>query len=403
MRRPVIVDMVRTPFCRADEEKGWLAKFRTDDLAALLIKELIRRHHLDPKQVDEVIIGCTQPRGIQANPARNITLLSGLPFDVASLSMERACISSMSAVHTAAMSIMAGMGDIYLAGGIESMTRFRIPKFSVDKPPTPEEIERLTGRVVNPRMGEIVELRAMGMGLTAEKLAKVFQVPRVEQDKWGLRSNLLADKAYREGRFKEEIIPLEIEEFGKKRIIDRDQEIRPDSTLEKISTLPTPFNPTDGTVSAAASSRESDGAAVALIMSEEKARALGLKPMACINHMATTGVDPTIMGYGATIAAKKALQRAGMQAGDIGLWEINEAFAVVVLVAIRELGIKNAEECVNVNGGACAIGHPVGASGARISGTLAREMVRRNVKYGVASICGGMGQGGALILEKYQQ
>ena len=401
MRRAVIVDMVRTPFCRADEEKGWLSKFRSDDLAVTLIKELIRRHHVDPKQVDEVIIGCANPRGIQASPARNITLLSGLPFEVASLSMERACISSMSSVHTAAMSILCGMGDIYFAGGIESMTRFRIAKFSSDKPPTPEEYERQTGRVMNPRLPEIVDLRAMGMGMTAEKMSQVFQVPRLEQDKWGLRSNVLADRAYRAGKFKEEIIPIEIEEQGQKKIIDRDQEIRPDSTLGKISTLPTPFNPTGGSVNAANSSKESDGAAVALLMSEQKAKELGLKPLAYINYLATTGVDPTIMGYGATIAAKKVLQKSGMPASDIGLWEINEAFAVVVLVAIRELGIKNAEECVNVNGGACAIGHPVGASGARITGTLAREMVRRNIKYGLASICGGMGQGGALILEKY--
>lgn len=400
MRKAVIVDTIRTPFCRADTEKGWLRKVRSDDLGVMLIRALLSRNKLDGKLVDEVIIGCNNPMGIQAKPARNITLLSGLPFDTASLSMERACISSMSAVQTAAMSIMCGMGDIYLAGGIESMTRFRIAKFSADKPPTLEEIERLTGRVPNPRITEIVDPAAMGMGMTAEKLAKLFKVSREDQDRWALRSNLRADAAYKEGRFKEEVLPVEVEEDGQKRLIQRDQEIRPESTLQKMASLPTPFDFQNGTVTAANASKESDGAAMLLLMSEEKATELGCKPIAAIRDMAVTGVDPTIMGYGATIAARKVLEKAGMPVDAIGLWEINEAFAVVVLVAIRELKINNPEDCVNVNGGACCIGHPVGASGARITGSLAREMARRGVKFGLASICGSMGLGGAVILEK---
>ncbi len=400
MRKAVLIDMVRTPFCKADKEKGWLASYRADDLGVILIKEMLKRNKLDPKLIDEVIIGASNQRESQAKPSRNITLMSGIPFDAASLSLDRECVSSMTAVHTAAMGIMTGMGDVYIAGGIESMTRFRIAKFSVGQKITTEEIEKLTGRSLNPNLFKVVEPGAIGMGMTAEKLAQVFKVPREAQDRWGLNSNIKADKAYKEGRFKNEIIPIPVQEGGQTRWIDRDQEIRPDSTLEKIATLPTPFKPVGGTVNAANASKESDGATMALLMSEEKAAALGYKPLATIRQQAVTGVDPTIMGYGATVAARKAIQRAGLSVDQIELWEINEAFAVVVLVAIQELGIKDAENRVNVNGGACCIGHPVGASGARIVGTLAREMERRKARYGVASICGGMGQGGAVVLER---
>jgi acetyl-CoA C-acetyltransferase len=238
----------------------------------------------------------------------------------------------------------------------------------------------------------------MGMGITAENVADMLDITREDMDQWALRSNLKAAAGQQEGKFKYEIVPIEVTTpEGNVEVVDYDQDVRPDSNIEKIRTLPPVYKP-DGKVNAASSSKESDGASMALLMLKEKALKLGLKPMVTIRAVAVAGCDPAIMGYSAYLASKKALERAGLSPGDIDVWETNEAFAVVPIALIKEFKID--PEKMNVNGGACCIGHAVGASGVRMLGTLAHEMNRRDSRYGVASICGGMGQGTAIVVER---
>jgi acetyl-CoA C-acetyltransferase len=237
----------------------------------------------------------------------------------------------------------------------------------------------------------------MGMGITAEYLSDKLDISREDMDQWALRSNLRAAAAQAEGKFRCEIVPIEVDLPEGRTVIDYDQDVRADSTIEKIRTLPPVYKP-DGKVNAASSSKESDGGSMSMLMSKDKAKELGLKPMVTIRSLAVAGCDPAIMGYSAYLSSKKALERTGVSAKDIDLWETNEAFAVVPLALIKELGVD--PEKVNVNGGACCIGHAVGASGIRMLGTLAHEMNRRGSRYGVASICGGMGQGTAMVVER---
>jgi len=398
----VLVDYARTPFGIASKKRpGFFADRRADDLASIVVEALIKRTTIDPSSIDEVIIGAVNQSGEQANPGRGVGLMT-CPSEVAGLSVDRACCSGMTAAHIACMAIQLGIGNIYICGGLESHSRFPTPVITPDTDFVALAEEYGTSRAMpNPKIFEKVDLGAVvGMGLTAERLAEMFGISREEQDQWALRANLTAAAAQSEGKFKHEIIAVEGRlPDGTIGLVDYDQGVKADSTIEKIRILPPVYRP-DGTICAASASKENDGAAAGVFMSREKARELGLVPMVTIRAMAWVGVDPKIMGYGAVVASRKALKQAGLSVSDIDLWEINEAFAVVPLVQIKEMGID--PEKVNVNGGACCIGHPTGASGVRLIGTLGYEMNRRRSRYGLAAICGGWGAGTATVVEREQ-
>ncbi len=383
MREAVIVDAVRTPIARAHPEKGWFKDIRSDELGVIVIRELLNRTKIDPAQIEDVILGCATQSGEQAmNIARYIAIMAGLPFGVAAQTINRQCASGMTAVHSAAQAIMAGYGDVFIAGGIEHMTHL------------PEG----TGADLNPKRFEFVERSSSSMGLTAENLAEMYNISRKEQEEYALRSHQKAIAAQEEGRFRDEIVPVEVPlKNGGKKLIDSDQNPRSYTSLDIMAALE-PITRPGGTITVATASAASDGAAAILLMSREKAKKMGLKPKVKVLSMAVAGVDPKLMGLGIIPATRKALDRAGLTIADIDVAEINEAFAVVAMVAIRELGIK--ESKVNPNGGAVALGHPMGCSGARLVTTLTHEMVRRRAKYGLAAMCVGMGQGAATILER---
>ena len=398
IRDAVMVDYARTPFGVASRKKpGFFADKRADDLAAVVVEELIKRTRIDPASIDEIIMGAVYQGGEQSSPGRGIGLMT-CPVEVAALSVDRACCSSMTGAHIACMAIQLGLGDIFIVGGIESHSHFPAPLITADTDlvALAEEIGSSRG-LPNARIFEKVDLNAVvSMGLIAEKLAAMYDISREEQDQWALRSNLRAAAAQREGKFKHEIVPVEGKlPDGTVKLVDYDQGVRPDSTIEKIRSLPPLYKP-DGTICAASTSGENDGAAVAVLMSKEKAKELGLVPMVTVRAMAWVGVDPAIMGYGATVASRKALERAGLSVDDVDLWETNEAFATLPLLQIKEMGID--PEKMNVNGGACCIGHPTGASGMRVLGTLAYEMDRRGARYGLAAICGAWGAGAATVV-----
>jgi len=400
IREAVIVDYARTPFGVASRKRpGFFADMRADDLAVAVVEALLKRTGIDPASIDEIIMGATYQGGEQSSPARGIGLIT-CPAEVAAFSVDRACCSSMSGAHIASMAIQLGMGDIYIAGGLESHSHFPAPLIAEDTDlvALAEEIGSSRG-MPNARIFEKVDLEAVvSMGLIAEKLAASYGVTREEQDQWAWKGNLRAAAAQREGKFKHEIVPVEGKlPDGTVALVDYDQGVRPDSTIEKIRTLPPLYKP-GGTICAASASGENDGAAAAVLMSKEKARELGLVPMATVRSMAWVGVAPEIMGYGAIAASKKALAKAGLAAGDMDLVEVNEAFAVLPLMQIKDMGID--PERMNVNGGACCIGHPTGASGMRVLGTLAREMNRRASRYGLAAICGAWGAGAATVIER---
>lgn len=398
IRDAVMVDYARTPFGVASRKNpGFFADKRADDLAAVVVEELIKRTRIDPASIDEIIMGAVYQGGEQSSPGRGIGLMT-CPVEVAALSVDRACCSSMTGAHIACMAIQLGLGDIFTVGGIESHSHFPAPLITADTDlvALAEEIGSSRG-LPNARIFEKVDLNAVvSMGLIAEKLAAMYDISREEQDQWALRSNLRAAAAQREGKFKHEIVPVEGKlPDGTVKLVDYDQGVRPDSTIEKIRSLPPLYKP-DGTICAASTSGENDGAAVAVLMSKEKAKELGLVPMVTVRAMAWVGVDPAIMGYGATVASRKALERAGLSVDDVDLWETNEAFATLPLLQIKEMGID--PEKMNVNGGACCIGHPTGASGMRVLGTLAYEMNRRGARYGLAAICGAWGAGAATVV-----
>ncbi len=400
IRESVIVDYARTPFGIASRKKpGFFADMRADDLAVIVVEALLKRTGIDPASVDEVIIGAVYQGGEQASPGRGIGLMT-LPVEVAALSVDRACCSSMTSAHIATMAIQLGLGDIYITGGMESHSHFPAPLITEDTDlvALAEEIGSSRG-LPNAKIFDKVDLNAVvSMGLIAERLAEMYKISREEQDQWAWKGNLRAAAAQREGKFRNEIIPVEGKlPDGTVELVDYDQGVRPDSTIEKISSLPPLYKP-DGTICVASASGENDGAAIAVLMSKEKSRELGLVPMATIRSMAWVGVAPEIMGYGAVAASKKAVERAGLSVDDIDLVEVNEAFAVLPLMQIKDMGID--PEKVNVNGGACCIGHPTGASGMRVLGTLAHEMNRRGSRYGLAAICGAWGAGAATVIER---
>ena len=400
MTGAVIVDAIRTPIGGLG---GVLASLRPDDLAALVIKEIVQRNKLDPALVEEVFFGCANQAGEDnRNVARMAALLAGLPVEVAGVTVNRLCASGLNAINQAARAVKAGEGDVYIAGGVESMSR---APYSIPKAEAGFSFGNLTAwdtalgwRYPNPLMKE--KYGTDSMGETAENIAAERpHITREKQDAFALRSHQCAIAAIDLGRFAQEIVPVTIpQKKGDPKVVTTDERPRRDTTLESLAKLRPAFKKEGGTVTAGNSSGLNDGAAALLVMSEEKAKTLNLKPLARLVASASAGVPPRVMGYGPVPATKKALQRAGLQMKDIGLIELNEAFAVQSLAVMEDLDLD--PEIVNVNGGAIAIGHPLGCSGARLVTTLVHEMrLRGNVKYGLATLCVGVGQGEATIIE----
>jgi 3-oxoadipyl-CoA thiolase len=397
MREVVIVDAVRTPIGRYN---GSLRHIRPDDLGALVIKALIERNPGVPAtQIEEVVLGNANQAGEDnRNVARMSGLLAGLPVEVAGTTINRLCGSGLDAVNYAARAILAGEGDIFIAGGTESMTRAPLV---MAKPQTEfprgniEMFDTTIGwRFVNDKLKEMYGTDSMPE--TAENVAKKYSISREAQDEFAAESQLRAHKAIEAGRFENEIVPVVYEDKkGNKTIIDLDEHPRPGTTVDKLAKLKPLFK--DGTVTAGNASGVNDGASALLLMSREKAEELGLKPLAKYVVSATAGLEPSIMGMGPVYAVQKALKRSELNLADIDLFELNEAFAAQSLGCIQELGLDQSK--VNVNGGAIAFGHPLGASGARILTTLLYEMKKRNSKYGLATMCVGVGQGIATIIE----
>jgi acetyl-CoA acetyltransferase family protein len=400
LKDAVIVDFVRTPFGRASKKKpGFFADVRSDDLGIIVVQALMKRTRVDPASIEDIIIGTPTQVGEQANVARDISLAAGFPFEVPGISVDRACCSSMAGAQFAAMAIQSGQADVIISGGLESLSHFPNPVITPDADLWELAKEFSARWQANSKIFDRIDPTAiMGLGLGAEFVADKYHISKEELDQWALRSNQRAAAAQRDGKFKHEMITVQIRQAdGTVVTLDRDQCVRTDSTIDKIRSLAPIYKP-DGKINAASSSKEVDGAAAALFMSREKAKELGLKPMVTVRSMAWSGIDPQAAPYGACLVSKTALQRAGLSAGDIDLWETNEAFAVVPLVLIKELGLD--PDKVNVNGGACCIGHPVGASGIWLLGTMAHEMNRRTSRYGLASIPGGAGQGTAILVER---
>ena len=402
MPEAVIIDAVRTPI---GNFRGSLASIRADDLAAIALEAIVDRTGIDPVLVEEVYLGCANQAGEDnRNVARMATLLAGFPVEVAAMTINRLCASGLNAVNQAARAIKLGEGDVFIAGGVENMSR---GPFVMGKPEMGYPYGNATmwdtafgWRFPHPQIEKIYGTEAMGN--TAENLQEFGFVSREDQDAFSLRSHQRAVAAINDGRFAEEICPVSIPQRKADPIIfDTDERPRADTSLEKLAKLRPAFKK-DGTVTAGNASGLNDGSAAILIMSDEKAKELDLKPMARVVTSAVAGVPPRTMGIGPVPATRKALERAGLTMGDIGLIELNEAFAVQSLAVMRELDMN--PDIVNVNGGAIALGHPLGCSGARILTTLLHEMKRRapNEKkpyYGLATLCVGVGQGEATIVE----
>jgi acetyl-CoA C-acetyltransferase/3-oxo-5,6-didehydrosuberyl-CoA/3-oxoadipyl-CoA thiolase len=398
MKEAVIVDAVRSPIGR---HGGILKSVRPDDLAAHVIAKLIERTGIRPEEVEDVYFGCTNQAGEDSrNVARNAALLAGIPYTVPGATVNRLCGSGLEAINQASRAITTEHGDLFIAGGVESMTR---GPWVMRKGETPFPRGHVTvydsilgWRFPNPRMGELYPL--IELGETAENVAEKYQISRAEQDRFSLASHQNALRATESGILRQEIVPLELRQSsGPAQVVDRDEGPRADTSLEKLAALKPVFKK-DGSVTAGNSSQLSDGAAALLLTTPERAEALGLKPMARILCSGVAGVHPSFMGIGPVPATTKALQRAGLTMDRIDLVELNEAFASQSLACVKELGIDPKK--VNVNGGAIALGHPLGCSGARIMAALVHEMNRRRSSYGLATMCIGVGQGIATIVER---
>ncbi len=385
-RDAVIVDFGRTAMGRS--KNGAYRNTRAEDMSADLINGLFARNEkLNPAEVEDVIWGCvnqTKEQGM--NIARMISLMTVIPHEAAGQTVSRLCGSSMSALHTAAQAIMTGNGDMFVIGGVEHMGH----------------VQMTHGVDPNPRLAKHVAKAAGMMGMTAEVLGMMHGMTREQQDQFGARSHQLAHKATVEGRFKDEIIALEgHDENGFKVLMTEDETIRPETTVESLSQLRPAFNPKGGTVTAGTSSQITDGASAMILMSAERAQALGVQPLAKIRAMAVAGVDPSIMGYGPVPSTQKALQRAGLTMDDIDFVELNEAFAAQALPVLKDLNLLDKmDEKVNLHGGAIALGHPFGCSGARITGTLLNVMRQREGALGVSTMCVGLGQGITTVIER---
>ncbi|MDR7556332.1 MAG: 3-oxoadipyl-CoA thiolase [Armatimonadota bacterium] len=397
-RDAVIVDAVRTPIGRYG---GVLRDVRPDDLAATVIQALVRRSNLDPSSIEDVILGCANQAGEDnRNVARMAVLLAGLPVSVAGQTVNRLCGSGLQAVVAAAHAIWAGEGEVFIAGGVESMTRAPLvmgkPAEGFPRGDVRLYDTTLGWRFINPRLAEMYP--PYSMGETAEHVATQYGITREEQDAFALESQRRAAAAMAAGRFADEIVPVVIpRRRGDPVVVDTDEHPRPQTTLEALAALPPAFRK-DGTVTAGNASGINDGAAALLLMEARRAAALGLRPLARIVASAVAGVDPAIMGIGPVPATRKALARAGLRVEDLDVVELNEAFAVQVLACARDLGIPL--EKLNPNGGAIALGHPLGCSGARLVVTLVHELRRRGGRYGLATMCIGVGQGIAMIVER---
>jgi acetyl-CoA acetyltransferase family protein len=403
MSDAVLVGYVRTPFGKADSQRGVFRNVRSDDLASTVLQEILQRTGVPAGAVDGVVLGAVEMMGEQAHPGTAIPFLAGFPPHVTGLSLERACTTAMMSVHIAAMNVQCGLGDVYIAGGLDSMTHFRIPviKDGMDMDTIIKEGGHMLAAMnPNPKMMERINPIELNGGQGAERLCERFDISRRELDEWALLSHQRAVAAQDAGRFADEIVPVEgLLPDGTPAMIDRDQGPRRDTSLEKIASLQPIYRP-DGRITAAASSGQADGAAVCMIMSSREAGRRGLRPLARIHTLGVGACDPRDLIYSAIPATHSALQRSGLTMRDMALIEINEAFACAPIALMREFEMPaRAADTINVNGGACALGHPVGASGARLVGTLALELRRRGARYGLATICGGMGQGAATILE----
>lgn len=385
LRSAVVVDAIRTPMGRS--KGGMFRNVRSENLSAQLIQALLDRNpKIDPQEVEDVIWGCVQQTLEQGyNIARFAALMTTLPKGVSAQTVNRLCGSSMTALHSAVTSIQAGVGDVFIVGGVEHMGH----------------VPMTHGIDLNPALAKNTAKAAGMMGLTAELLGRMHGITRQAQDEFALRSHQKAFAAQKSGAFQSEILPMQgHDEIGQLKIFDYDEVIRTDASLEALAKLKPVFDPRNGTVTAGNSSAISDGAAALLVLSEERARSLGLKPLARVRSFAAAGCDPSIMGYGPVPAVQKALRRAGLKIEDIQLVELNEAFAAQALPVLKELKLlDHMEGKVNLNGGAIALGHPLGCSGARISGTLLYLMQAKKAALGVATMCIGYGQGVATVFE----
>lgn len=385
-RDVVIVDFGRTPMGRS--KGGMYRNVRAETMSAKLITGVLERNpKIDPAEVEDVIWGCVNQTLEQGwNIARMASLMTPIPHTSAGQTVSRLCGSSMSALHTAAQAIMTGNGDVFVVGGVEHMGH----------------VGMMHGVDPNPALSLYAAKAAGMMGLTAEMLGKMHGITREQQDQFGERSHRLAHKATVEGNFKDEIIPMEGHDAdGALRLFTEDETIRPETTLESLAALRPAFNPKGGTVTAGTSSQITDGASCMIVMSAERAKALGLEPLAVIRSMAVAGVDPSIMGYGPVPSTHKALKRAGLSMDDVSHVELNEAFAAQALPVLKDLKLLDKmEDKVNLHGGAIALGHPFGCSGARISGTLLNVMKQNNGTIGVSTMCVGLGQGITTVFER---
>ena len=397
MEEAVILSAVRTPIGRY---AGSLKDVRPDDLAALAIAEAVRRANIDTGSIEDVILGCANQAGEDnRDVARMALLLAGLPIEVAGQTVNRLCGSGLQAINNAAQAIQTGAGDTFVAGGVESMTRAPFVLGKADSAFSRAmnlQDTTLGWRFVNPRLSAMYH--PYSMGETAENVVERTKISREEQDAYALRSHQRAVAAQQTGRFAEEIVPVPIpQKKGEVVLVALDEQPRRDTTLEKLAALKPVFRK-EGSVTAGNSSGINDGAAALVLMARNRAQKLGLIPRARVVASAVAGVDPAYMGLGPIPATQKVLQRAGLSIRDIDLIELNEAFAVQVLQCARELEID--EEKLNVNGGAIALGHPLGCSGARLIVTLLHELERRGGRYGLATMCIGVGQGIATIIER---
>ena len=385
-RDVVIVDFGRTPMGRS--KGGMYRNFRAESMSASLITGMLERNpKLDPAEVEDVIWGCVNQTLEQGwNIARMASLMTPIPHTSSAQTVSRLCGSSMSALHTAAQAIMTGNGDVFVVGGVEHMGH----------------VGMMHGVDPNPALSLYAAKASGMMGLTAEMLGKMHGITREQQDQFGARSHRLAHQATLDGKFEREILPMEgHDENGFLKIFTADETIRPETTVESLAALRPAFNPKGGTVTAGTSSQITDGASCMIVMSAERAQALGMEPLAVIRSMAVAGVDPAIMGYGPVPSTQKALKRAGMTMADVEYVELNEAFAAQALPVLKDLKLLDKmEERVNLHGGAIALGHPFGCSGTRICGSLLNVMKEQGGTIGIATMCIGLGQGITTVFER---
>ena len=398
MREVVIAGYLRTAQSRSrpnDPARDWFGQVRADELLARVLPELIKRTGIKAEEIEDFIVGSALGVSEQwSYGGRTPIFLANLPQTIAAKFVDQQCGSSMAGIHIGFMEITTGFADVVMVGGMEHMTRVPMGGTLREKGAISVNERLLT----DPVYKHWDMATAMSMGLTAEKLAAQGGFTKEEMDRWAVRSHQLAAQAYREGFFKDEILPIEAEQAdGIKKVVDRDQAVREDTTLEGLKELKPVFKP-DGVITAGNSSPLNAAATGMILMSKETAVKKGIEPMATVRAIGFAGVDPTLMGIGPVPASRKALEKAGLQASDIDFWEINEAFAVVALNCIKELAIDPGR--VNVMGGGTAIGHPLGATGVRLVGTLARILKVKGARYGLANMCVGGGQGVATIIER---